>query len=322
MLTSKGCLSVALLSNLFRSAIRPNKVWNIALHSVPDSFEIDRQLPNATLVFSSHQLRRSLRHIHTRADPFLFAKSDELYLFFEEVEINWHGRIEAYKTRDMITFAKMGTILELPYHLSYPAVFNHGRSVYMIPESSKANEVALFKFKDFPFGLEKVNVILNGFYVDTSPLYYEGVWYLFTTSSSGLEIFFTTDISNGPYHPHPKNPITCDPRFSRSGGLPVIVNGRLFRIAQDCSKTYGGNLNILRVFDLSTSSYREELVREGFVECDEPWNSEGGHHLSVAHFRGETVVATDGKQNDYLANKFLSPVFRTVGWLVEKRGAA
>src|SRR5271169_5411502 len=128
---------MALLSNLFRSAIRPNQVWNIALHSVPGEFEIDRQLPNAALIFSSHQLRRDLRHIHTRADPFLFATSDELYLFFETVETNWHGRIEAYKTRDMITFANIGTILELPYHLSYPAVFNHGRSVYMIPESSK-----------------------------------------------------------------------------------------------------------------------------------------------------------------------------------------
>jgi hypothetical protein len=313
---------MALLWNLFRSAIRPNQVWNIALHSVPGEFEIDRQLPNATLIFSSHQLRRDLRHIHTRADPFLFATHDELYLFFEAVETNWHGRIESYKTRDMVTFANIGTILELPYHLSYPAVFSHGRSVYMIPESSKANEVALFKFKDFPFMLEKVNVILKGSYVDTSPLYYKGVWYLFTTSPSGLEIFFATDIVNGPYCPHPKNPITRDQRFSRSGGLPVIVNGRLFRIAQDCSKTYGGNLNILRVFDLSTSSYQEELVREGFLLCDQSWNSEGGHHLSVAHFRGETVVATDGKQNDYLANKFLSPIFRTLGWLVEKPGAA
>jgi hypothetical protein len=310
-----------LLSNLFRSAIRPNPVWNIALHSVLGEFEIKRQLPSATLIFSSHQLRKNLRHIHTRADPFLFATPDELYLFCEVVEIDRHGRVEAYKTRDMITFVNIGTILELPSHLSYPAVFNHGGTVYMIPESSKAYEVALFKFNDFPFGLEKVNVILNGSYVDTSPLYYEGIWYLFTTSSSGLEIFFASDISNGPYYPHPKNPITRDPRFSRSGGLPIIVNGQLFRIAQDCSKTYGGNLNILRVFDLSTSSYREELAREGFFECNQPWNSEGGHHLSVAHFRGETVVATDGKQNDYLANKFLSPVFRTIGWLV-KPGAA
>jgi hypothetical protein len=307
---------MAVLSNLFRSAIRPNQVWNIALHLVPQGFEIDRHLPNATSIFSSCQLRKNLRHIHTRADPFLFATSDALYLFFEAVETNRHGRIDAYKTGDMITFAKIGTILERPYHLSYPAVFNHDRAVYMIPETSKANEVALFEFKEFPFRLEKINVILNGSYVDTSPLYYEGVWYLFTTSPRGLEIFFASDISTGPYYPHPKNPITRDPRFSRSGGLPVIVNGQLFRIAQDCSKTYGGNLNILRVCDLSTSGYREELAREGFFECNQPWNSEGGHHLSVAHFRGETVVAADGKQNDYLANKFLSPVFRTAeGWL-------
>jgi hypothetical protein len=310
---------MALLSNLFRSAIRPNQVWNIALHSVSGEFDIDGQLPNPELVFSSRQLRRNLRHIHTRADPFLFATSDELYLFFELVEVNWHGRIEAYKTKDMITFARIGNILDLPYHVSYPAVFDHNSSVYMIPESSKANEVALFKFNDFPFRLEKVNIILRGSFVDTSPLYYDGVWYLFTTSSSGLEIFFTTDISNGPYYPHPRNPITRDPRFTRSGGLPVIVDGQLFRIAQDCSKTYGGNLNILRVFDLSTSSYREELVREGFFECDQPWNSGGGHHLSVTQFRGKTVIATDGKQNDSLANKFLSPVFRTVGWLAEKQ---
>jgi hypothetical protein len=105
---------MALLSNFFRSAIRPNEVWNIALHLVPNEFEIDRQLPNATSIFSSRQLRRNLRHIHTRADPFLLAMSDELYLFFEAVEINWHGTIQAYKTRDMITFVNIGTILEFP----------------------------------------------------------------------------------------------------------------------------------------------------------------------------------------------------------------
>src|SRR5271165_449914 len=98
---------MALLWNLLRSAIRPNQVWNIALHSLPGEFEIDRQLPDATLIFSSHHLRRDIQHIHTRADPFLFVTGDELYLFFEAVDTNWHGRIDAYKTRDMKTFSNI-----------------------------------------------------------------------------------------------------------------------------------------------------------------------------------------------------------------------
>jgi hypothetical protein len=303
---------MALLSKLLRSVTNQNQVWNMALHSISGEFEIDKKLPSPKIIFSSRNRRMNLHHIHTRADPFLFPTSDGLFIFYEAVEIDGRGRIEALKTRDMVTFLNMGTILELPCHLSYPAVFIQDEAVYMIPESSRGNEVVLFKFRDFPYGLERMKTILRGEYADSSPLYYQGMWYLFTTSNRGLEIFFTEDISRGPYSPHPNNPITTDPRFSRSGGLPIVLNGQLYRIAQDCSVTYGGNLNILRVLELSPSGYREELAREAFFECDQPWNSEGGHHLSVARFKGQTVVATDGKQADYRANRLVSPVFRTI----------
>ena len=88
-----------------------------------------------------------------------------------------------------------------------------------------------------------------------------------------------------------------------------MVMGNTFRIAQDCSKKYGGNINILRIFELTPDRYCEALAYEGYFGCREKWNSEGGHHLSMTNFQGKTVIAVDGQHRDYLMNKFLSPIF-------------
>jgi len=299
-------------AGVFKKLIEPNLLWSMALYAQTDSFSFLNKLKKPVKVFNSKNLRTKTNHVHTRADPFLFVRNDELFLFFESMSIKEVGCIAVYKTADLKKFDYLGIILSEPHHLSYPLVFGYGPSVFMIPESGAAEEVVLYRFERFPFELKKVRTLLFGKYFDSSLIFHEELWYLFTNSEVGLEIFLTDNIEEGAFSPHPQNPITTDPRFNRCAGQPVVVAGTTFRLAQNCSKKYGGNLNILRILELTADCYREEIVCEGYFGCNEKWNTEGGHHLSMTNFLGKTVVAVDGHHRDYLFNKFISPFFGTL----------
>jgi len=143
---------------------------------------------------------------------------------------------------------------------------------------------------------------------------HNGIWFLFTTSVKGLEIYYLKDIEKGKLISHPCNPITIDTKYCRCGGGPVFINKILFRIAQDCSSEYGENISILKIKKLSETEYEEELMIGNYFDKKETWNSRGGHHLSCVEFNGSTIIAVDGKQNDYIINNFLS-----ISYLIYKK---
>ena len=292
---------------------RRNSIWNMALYVQPKC-----DLPPAgepRKLFLNKKLWRGPKHVHTRADPFLYVHQGELFLLNEAMAANGPGWIEGYKTKDLITFNSLGVILREPGHLSYPFVFGIGSDVFMIPESVYAQEVRLYRFENFPNRPRKVRSLLIGDYVDTSPIKVDNSWFIFTTSlAGGLELFFTDDIVNGVLTPHPKSPITTDPRFRRCGGVPINLNGKLYRLAQNCARTYGGNLTLMEIRAISRTEYEESPVNEDIFNLDQRWNSEGSHHASVARFHEQTVVAVDGKQLDHLViHKVVQGLDRLVG---------
>ncbi len=294
---------------IFLSKFKRNRVWSLAVYVEPSDFSFEKKPRSVRFVLDAKRLRKS-GHIHTFADPFLFPFGDELYLFYESQAVAEHGKIEAFKTSDLKEFVYVGEILREPFHLSFPFVFSHNESFFLIPETLERNEISLYKFAQFPEKLIKSRVLLTGPYRDSSLINHWGVWYLFTTSDNGLEIFFTDDIEKGNFVPHPQNPITNDPRYNRCGGSLVSINEELYRIAQDCSSEYGRNVGILKINDLSETNYDEEVQIENYFELNETWNSKGGHHLSMAKFNGQWVIAVDGKQNDLYINKLMALIYR------------
>jgi hypothetical protein len=288
---------------------RPNSVWSMALYRMEGSFSFDKKLRNPIKVFNSKSLRTRISHAHTRADPFLYVYQSQLYILFELQCINHPGYIAAYRTSNLIDFDDLGVVLREPHHLSYPMIFENGDALFMIPESAGSGETWMYRFDEFPHKLSKVRRIIGGGYFDTGVIRRDGLWYIFTTSPDGLIILYTDDIVNGDLVPHPMNPITLDRTIFRNAGAPISVNGDLIRLAQDGSRRYGANLNALRIIELTPTAYREELIVRDYFDCNERWNSTGGHHLSIARFLGDTIVAVDGSQHDYLLNKMLSPVF-------------
>ena len=291
---------------------KKNRVWSIAVYVEDGDFSFDRSFGSPAFLLDSRRKRASHRHVHTYADPFLFPHGDELYMFYEVQAVGEHGRIEAKKTKDLVNFEWIGEILREPFHLSFPFIFEDNGEIYLMPETLATGEVVLYKFDNFPHGLKKHRVLLHGSYKDSSIIKHEGVWYFFTTSSDGLELFYTDDLSRDHLIPHRKNPITNDPRYSQCGGSPILLDGKLYRIAQDGSGEYGRNISILDITELSKTNYVERVVADNYFELEHRWNKRGGHHLSIARFNGKTVIAVDGKQDDLWINKLLAPFYRYV----------
>lgn len=290
----------------FLQKLKRNHVWSIALYIQDEEFSFQRKTGSPDFVLNSKKLRISKNHVHTYADPFLFLHDEYLYLFFESQAVAEDGKIEAIRTRDLKHFDYIGEIIKEPHHLSFPFVFEYDGDIFLMPETLATNEIALYKFENFPDNLVKSRVLLKGAYKDSSLIRHNEVWYFFTTSGDGLELFYTDDLEEGHLIPHSQNPLSENPRYNQCGGSPIALDGQLYRIAQDGSSEYGKNISILKINELSKTAYEEEVLIDDYFDLRDGWNARGGHHLSLARFLNKSVVAVDGKQNDFLINKLLS----------------
>jgi len=291
---------------LHRGLFKGNRVWSFGVFLVDDVLAFDTRVGEPVALFDSRRIKIGGVHPRDQADPFLIEHNGSLFVFYEELLPGGVGTIACARTDDLKSFERLGVMLAEPHHLSYPFVFRDGEEILLLPEAKQSGEVSLYAFDRFPFEPRKLRALVSGGYVDCFLLNTDGLWYLFGTSAAGLEIFVSDDLRGGSFEPHPMNPVVTDPRFSRNGGGPLTIAGSTVRVAQDCSQSYGDNVSLIRIDELSPATYRETVVRTRFFEKDKRWNRLGAHHISVASFLGRTVLAADGESRDYVVNKLLS----------------
>jgi hypothetical protein len=271
------------------------RVWSSALHAVPDGFVPGDPLGPPVALF------RPLAAgwpgaLHTLADPFLLVRGERIYLFMEAESRGRPGRIVCRSSADGISFRDEGTVLEASHHLSYPFVFDWEGDAYMIPESAAAGEVSLFRFRDFPRGLEKVRVLLSGAFVDSALLVQDGLAYLFTSSERGLHLFWMRDLLGDEPVAVPR--VSSAPELARCGGAPIRAGGRLYRLAQQAGRHYGERLAACEVDGLSRDAYEETVFKDDILPRSGRWSAAGGHHMSLARFKGRSFVAVDGQADE------------------------
>ncbi|MDB5093245.1 MAG: hypothetical protein JWO85_1346 [Candidatus Eremiobacteraeota bacterium] len=230
------------------------------------------------------------------ADPFIAEHGGTRALFVEQFDYRrGRGIIEAHVLADDGTVVRHGRVLDLPTHLSYPYPLEIGSDLYLLPESSAANEVVLYRCVDFPWRWERERSLLPDFDgVDTTLFPHDGRWWAFATrycrgSTVALYAFHGAS-PRGPWTAHTLNPIIVDVASARSAGRPFVVDGTLYRPSQDCSTSYGGGIVVARVDELSPTAYRETVVRRLDGSGFGRWN-DGVHTLS---FSGNQIVL-DGK---------------------------
>lgn len=224
------------------------------------------------------------------ADPFAITVDGTDYLFVEEFPFDTRkGVISAYRL-DGAEAERVGVVLEEPYHLSFPFVFEHEGEIYMVPESGADRSVRLYKATSFPTGWTEVKVLLADVpAVDTILFKHDELWWMFTTiqgegpglNNAELHAFYADD-PLGPWTPHNLNPIVMDARKGRNGGFVRDSNGKPCRVAQVPGFTfYGAAWAVYSIDELSPTTYRESLVKEVrptfFADLD------GTHHIHSAN---------------------------------------
>ncbi|MCX6612565.1 MAG: hypothetical protein NTW74_17150 [Acidobacteria bacterium] len=133
----------------------------------------------------------------------------------------------------------------------------------MIPESSAAHSLDLYRFASFPNRPELATRLIEGLeLVDSTPLLLNGVWYLFTST---IEPFveswlLTAPDLEGPWSVHPASPISSSIRNSRSAGNLVWDGDRLFRFTQDSAAGYGYGIQVNEVTRLTPTEFEEHSV--------------------------------------------------------------
>ena len=194
------------------------------------------------------------------ADPFPVSFQGREYLLIEEILPDERGRLVAAEAVDgRLTPDPPAVILEHPYHLSYPCVFEHGGEFWMIPESADACTVDLYRAVEFPWRWGPARTLARGVrLVDTTPFFHDGLWYFFTSAQTTADgRLFTAPALDGQWTEHPMSPISTDARRARSAGHLFRIRGQLYRPVQDCSTSYGMAVRIMQVLELSPARFAE-----------------------------------------------------------------
>lgn len=230
------------------------------------------------------------------ADPFVVQKGNTYYIFFEEFEFsNNRGHISAVTIDQEGAVSELGTVLERPYHLSYPFIFEWGGEYYMLPETVQNRTVELYKCVEFPhkWKLQKT-LITNISAVDATLFQQEDRWWIFTnvrdapgmSTMDELFLFYADSPISGHWQAHPRNPVVSDVRRARPAGKLFHHMGGIYRPSQDCSVRYGYGLRISEVAKLNETTYEEREAIFAKPEWDDSvrsvhtFNSE--NQLSVA----------------------------------------
>jgi len=201
------------------------------------------------------------------ADPFPIEVDGHHFLFVEDYS---HGA-----RRGAISVSEMGPdgewspprrVLERDHHLSYPFVFAHEGTIYMIPETAEAGRIELHRAVEFPHRWRLEQVLVEGLTAVDATLHVEdGFFWLFASilepheDAGELWLFFSPRLDTE-WRPHPGNPIVTDPGTTRPAGRLFRRNGTLIRPGQDCARVYGEAVVLNRIDVLSPNEYRETPV--------------------------------------------------------------
>jgi len=200
------------------------------------------------------------------ADPFVYCHNGEYYVFME-VMMNGKGYAGiGYSKIVDGELTKPEVVIDYGKHLSFPFVFDFEGEIFIMPESCSEQKIKLFKCVEFPTKWEEYSFCEDkrAFY-DTVLFEEKGRNYLFTshptTDLYGSKLYLMelegkcTDLKIAS-----EKVISEDYSNSRQAGKMLRRDGKLIRVAQDCSKNeYGRALEFLEVDSLD--DYSEHLIR-------------------------------------------------------------
>lgn len=225
--------------------------WDIAYR------QITAEAPLPFQPTTGYRLLRATSHFWC-ADPFCVVRNGRTYVFVEMMRM-WRGigSIGVFEINPDGSSALTEVIRE-KFHLSYPNVFEWDGQMYMVPESSRARKLLLYKAADFPTRWTLETVLLDNVeLVDNSLLICGGNRYLFSyckghpeRSPVVFELHETTI--------HPLGRLE-NARSNQGAGNVLAVDGERYRPVQDSTNFYGERILVQHVRGVPGEQYSEEF---------------------------------------------------------------
>lgn len=224
---------------------------------------------------------------HFYADPFPIVVDGKHYLFVEDFD-HRIGR-GVISVVDFDAQGPLGTprpVLEHDVHLSYPFVLQEAGEHWMIPETSTAGTVELYRATHFPEGWVLAAILLDGIEAsDVTPFRHAGRWWLSGTvrdsgSFSDMLYLWSSESLLGPWRAHRRNPVLVDIAAARPAGRVVSRGGRLIRPVQDGRGGYGARMALAEITRLDDESFEQRVICE--IGPGPQWPGQRLHTLNRA----------------------------------------
>ena len=199
------------------------------------------------------------------ADPFVLDVNDyEIHLLVEEFcrPIN-RGRIsrlivdkESYELR------RLDVVLELPTHLSFPAIRRKDGDIYIYPENGESGSLNLYHYKPRTNECTLETRILDGAIEDAVIANIDGQEWLFCTempNPNGNVLKVYKKKAQGKYIHY--TDCSFVENVARMAGDFFEYNGKIYRPTQECNRQYGHAVTLQEVHLESNQFSFEEVQR-------------------------------------------------------------
>lgn len=221
-----------------------SETWNIGF--IQNSLESVLRGEPLQVKWVKHQYKKSWF-----ADPFILDVTDtEIHVLVEEFyEPIQRGRIARLMIdRETYELKKCDLVLELPTHLSFPAIIRKEDKVFIYPENGESGELNLYQYDPVANRCVKVQTILNEAVADAVMAQIEGKEYLFCTKQPNpngnlLDVYLKeadeTFVAREQY--------SFDEHVARMAGDFFEYQGKLYRPTQECNIQYGHAVTLQEV---------------------------------------------------------------------------
>lgn len=270
---------------MFRWSLPGRDIWRVGVVEAP-IVEIARQ--GFSLDAPVHWLPEEGR-LKFLADPFGVWVNGRLLVFAEAYDYRTrHGVIELIELGADFSPVRRSVVLREPWHLSYPQVFEADGDWWMIPEAYRSGVLTLYRAAAFPYRWAPVvRLELDSPAIDATPFRHDGLWWLAYSPAGpprwkqGRLHFAFAERLTGPWRLHSGNPVRNDLASSRPGGTAWLENGVPHLPVQDCTRTYGGALSVLRILALSPVRFEAETTAPLLPPLSAGAYHQGLHTLSA-----------------------------------------
>lgn len=201
---------------------------------------------------------------HFYADPFPVEWQGRHFIFVEDYpHATGKALISVVELSETGVAPTPRPVLEEPFHLSYPQIFERDGEIWMLPEASASGRLTLYRATRFPDRWAADEVLVDGMEVsDATLLEHGGRLWLFATDRDGsgstsdtLAVFHAPALK-GPWMPHRRNPVLIDRSRARPGGAFIRTGGRILLPMQDGTGGYGGGLGLSELLQLDENDVR------------------------------------------------------------------